>query len=125
MYSFTEDETFPMDIELSSFAVANGPGLMMDILVCVRYRTFKDLDEEGRAIAKAEFGEYPEDVAEDFLWRYVLHNSEVRQSIGGTSTVIRTLESDLDRVRALREIFHVNVPDDACAHIKGRSVALL
>jgi hypothetical protein len=50
--------------------------------------------------------------------------NEVRRHIGGSAVTIRKLTTELERIHALREVFGIEVPDEAQAHIFGRDAAL-
>jgi len=125
LYAFTEDESYPADIENNSFAASNSPtSLMMNGFLCVQFLSFLQLDEEGKAQAAAEFGERSGDITKHFLWRYVLFNDKVQRGIGANTVTIRTLNNELERIGAIKEFFHIDIPDDAGVHVEGRKVAL-
>ncbi|KAF6760664.1 arylamine N-acetyltransferase 1 [Ephemerocybe angulata] len=99
IYSFSELEFFPFDATDGSFVVAKSTaGLFASQVLCVK--VFED--EEGK------------------LYRKTLYGNEVKKHVNGEVEVIRTLHSELDRVRALREIFGLKIEDKAVEYIKGR-----
>ncbi|KAJ3564237.1 hypothetical protein NP233_g8419 [Leucocoprinus birnbaumii] len=53
-----------------------------------------------------------------------LSSRRVKKSFGAKSEVMRTFESELDRIRALREIFGIKIRDEDEEYIKGREAAL-
>lgn len=98
-YSFSELEFFPKDATDGSFVVnQSNSGIFASQVMCVK--VFEG--EEGR------------------LYRKVLFGKHVTQQVDGESEVIRTLETELDRVRALREVFGVQLEDSAVDYIQGR-----
>ncbi|KAF8066538.1 arylamine N-acetyltransferase 1 [Lyophyllum atratum] len=128
LYSFSENECFPVDAENASFVVSKKPeGIFWHNVLCVKSAFLDDLDpsdDQAKAQAEAEYSRHPEEVAGTFMFRYVMMGREVRRNIGGSSVVIRNLGSDLERIRALGEIFGLDIPDEAQVHIKGRITSL-
>lgn len=128
MYSFTENECFPIDAEDASFVVSQKPGSKFwNNVICTRYVRFDDavhLDEEGKAQMTLECGQYPEDVRRKFMLKYMLFGGEVKRCIGRSYVTIRSLTTELERIQALREIFELDIPDAAQIHIVGRNAAL-
>jgi hypothetical protein len=125
LFTFTENEFFPEDVEAYSFVVCNKPGGdLRNNVTAVRHLSFEELDEEGLAEAVREFAQYPEDERRMFLWHYTLSGNKVKRRIGSSSTIIRILEDEVDRIRALREFFGIVISEDSCSHISGRASAL-
>jgi hypothetical protein len=58
------------------------------------------------------------------MCRYVLFGKELKRYIGGDAVTIRTFSTELQRIRALREVFGLDIPDEAQIHIMGRDAAL-
>jgi len=56
-------------------------------------------------------------------YRIILSGNEVRKSFGAHSEVLRKLETELDRIRALREFFGIHLKDEDQVHIVGREAA--
>jgi hypothetical protein len=58
------------------------------------------------------------------MYRIILHGNEVKKSYGVESEVIRKFESEVERIKALREIFGIRLRDEDAVYIKGRAAAL-
>lgn len=57
------------------------------------------------------------------MYRLILHGKKVRKSFGTESEVIRSLDTELDRIRAIREVFGIMIRDEDQVHIAGRAPA--
>lgn len=57
------------------------------------------------------------------MYRIVLNRGEVKKQIGAEVEVLLKLSTELDRIRALREIFGVDLRDEDQVHIIGRAAA--
>ena len=68
--------------------------------------------------------QYTKEEREKFMYKYVMVGKEVRRHVGGSTVTIRKLTTELERIRALREVFGIDIPDEAQAHILGRDAAL-
>ncbi|KAF5372332.1 hypothetical protein D9615_009289 [Tricholomella constricta] len=128
LYTFGENECFPIDAENASLVISTKPeGIFWNNLLCIKYELLDDVDpsdEEARAKAEAERRQVPEHVASTLMFKYVMFGREVRRNIGSSSVTIRTLGSDLERIRVLKEVFGLDLPEDARVHIKGRAPSL-
>jgi hypothetical protein len=83
-----------------------------------------DLDEEWKAQVDLELGQYPPELSKYFMYKYVMMGPKVKRYIGGSSVTVRTLTSEVERIRALRDIFGLNIPDAAGVYMEGRKAAL-
>lgn len=128
LYSFTENESLPIDAENASFVASTKPeGIFWNNVLCVKHAlldSIDELDEEGKAQAALERGQYPAEVSRNFMFRYIMMGREVKRVIGRSSVTIRTLETELERIEALRDIFGLDIPVEARFHIAGRNSAL-
>lgn len=125
LVTFTENECFPEDAEAYSFLVCNKPGyFLQDYVLVVRHLFVEELDQEGLAEAAEEFAQYSEDERKTFVCEYILFGNTVKRYIGGRDSVMRTLESEADRVEALRELFALDVTEAGYRHILGRRSSL-
>lgn len=96
-------------------------------VLCVRHvllSEVRDLDAEFKAQLDLELGDYPAEISKNFLLRYIMKGSEVKCSIGSSSVTILTLTSEQQRIRVLRELFGLDIPDMAATHIEGRDAAI-
>ncbi|KAJ3572440.1 hypothetical protein NP233_g3082 [Leucocoprinus birnbaumii] len=103
-FSFTESECWQPDIDVLSFAVSQRPGprnLFYNTVICVKV--------------------FQEDKKK---YRIILNGNEVKKSYGAKSEVMRTFNNELERIRALREIFGLKISDEDEVHIRGRPAAL-
>lgn len=129
LFSFSENEFFPLDYENASFVITHKPAdsLFLNNVMCVRHvllNEISDLDTEAKAQLDLELGQYPAEISKYFLYKYIMMGSEVKRSIGSSSVTVRTLTSEVERIRALREVFGLDIPDAAGVHIEGRKAAL-
>jgi hypothetical protein len=115
--SFTEfSEFWQLDIIYSSFAVANRgypTGMFWNNVICVKV-FIEDAAPENQDLERCKRP----------MYRIILHGREMKKSYGLESEVITTFESEIDRIRALRETFGIKVRDEDEVHIKGRAAAL-
>ena len=98
-------------------------GLLWKNVLCIKY-TF--LDESGdiepsQADLESNDGQCTGDEKE--MCRYVMFGKEVRRHIGSSAVTIMKLTTELERIRALREVFGIDIPDEAQAYILGRDSA--
>ncbi|KAF5372380.1 hypothetical protein D9615_009311 [Tricholomella constricta] len=128
LYTFAENECFPIDAENASLVISTKPeGIFWHNLLCIKYEFLDNVDpsdEEARAQAEAERRQVTEGVKSTLMFKYVMFGREVRRNIGSSSVMIRTLGSDLERIRALKEVFGLDLPEDARVHVKGRAPSL-
>ncbi|KAJ2916668.1 hypothetical protein MD484_g3769, partial [Candolleomyces efflorescens] len=106
MYRFSELEFFLADYTDGSFVVAQSQvGIFAEQILCVKYF----VDEE-----------HPE-----HLYRMVVAGNRVTKQVPGLEPeVLRTFDSEQDRMDALREIFGLKLEEGAIENIKGRIPAL-
>jgi hypothetical protein len=109
-FSFTEAEIWHQDILFSSFNVSKRPlstNVFWNNVLCLKLLT---VDEGNLHLEKSKRPTY----------RIIILGREVKKSFGAESEVIRILETEIDRVCALREIFGLDVKDEDAVHIIGR-----
>ena len=128
-FSFTENELFSVDIESNSHVMCTKRdlGLLWNNVLCVKYALLHeagDLHPESRSQVELASIQYSKEEKEKFLYRYILIGKEVKMYIAGSSVPIRTLSTELERIRALCEVFGIQIPDEAQSHIIGRDAAL-
>ncbi|RDB16611.1 hypothetical protein Hypma_002790 [Hypsizygus marmoreus] len=82
------------------------------------------LDEEWKREVAPERGQYKDEAERMFMFKYVMMGNEVKRNVGRSSVTIGKLTMELQRIRALREIFGLDVPDEEEIYIKGWSSAL-
>ncbi|KAF5353969.1 hypothetical protein D9756_007012 [Leucocoprinus leucothites] len=115
--AFKESSEFgEEDIIYASFAVAHRAyptGFFWNNITCVRIFTVDD-----------DLGNQQLERSKRPMYRIILHGNEVKKSYGAQSEVIKTLGSEMDRIRALRDIFGIKLQDKDEIHIKGRAAAL-
>ncbi|KXN92040.1 Arylamine N-acetyltransferase 2 [Leucoagaricus sp. SymC.cos] len=109
-FSFTEAEIWEPDILSQSFVVSKRPletNHFWNNVMCLKLYTV----DEGNT--RVERTKRP-------MYRIIIHGREVRKSFGAESEVLRTFETESDRIRALREILGLDVKDEDHIHINGR-----
>ena len=132
MLSFTENESFPIDAENGSFLLCtkrDPKELFWNNILCIKYGLLHeadDLDAESMSQATLQLtsGRYTKEEKEKFMYKDVMFRNDVKRYIGSSPVTIRTFTTELERIRALREIFGLEIPDEAQGHIIGRNAAL-
>jgi hypothetical protein len=134
IYSFSEEEHFSADFDSASFALSMRPGhgIFWNNVLCAKHFVLSDeeiamIREETRkneANKTAELKATAEGGSDVYLGRLVMTGGEIRRHIGSHSEVIRTVSTELERIRALREMFLIDISDDNERYIRGRDAAL-
>ncbi|KAJ2932444.1 hypothetical protein H1R20_g4670, partial [Candolleomyces eurysporus] len=105
MFSFCEQEFFYEDCVAASATVTRSHPLFTQNVLCIRYV----LDNQS---------------LDSDLYRVIMHGNEVKARRNGETQVLATLKTELDRVKALREIFGIQV-DDSCVKFVAGGLAQL
>ncbi|KAF9477221.1 cysteine proteinase [Pholiota conissans] len=116
LYSFSEEEFHDRDFHDASFVVYSSPnpnGLFWNNVVCIKY--FADDDADANSDG---------DVSREIAYRMTLMGKEVKKRGKGGSETILKFDSEVERVRALRDIFGVKVLEEDARNIIGRVPAL-
>jgi hypothetical protein len=95
-------------------------------VLCVKYGFIHDsgdLEAILRVGLELDNWQYTGKEKERPMCRYVMFGKEVRRHAGGSAVTIRKLSTELERIRALREVYGIDIPDEAQAHILGRDSA--
>ncbi|KXN93198.1 hypothetical protein AN958_00122 [Leucoagaricus sp. SymC.cos] len=58
------------------------------------------------------------------MYRIIIGGNELKKSYGAKSEVMRKFDTEVERIRALREIFGLKLKDEDAEYIKGRAAAL-
>lgn len=134
LFSFTESESFPIDSENFSHVICTKrepQGFLWTNVICVKHALLHEAgDFEGELLSQLNLDsglarrQFTKEEKEKFMYKYVMFGKEVRRHIGGSAVTIRKLTTELERIRALREVFGIDLPDEAQAHILGRDAAL-
>ncbi|TEB30744.1 cysteine proteinase [Coprinellus micaceus] len=115
MYAFSELEFFPVDAVDGSFVVEKSTEGFFAMNICA----VKVFSEE--ASASQESGGC---LSSPRLYRKVLFGNEVKKYSGdGQVEVLRTFNTERERLEALREVFGVRYGDNAAQYITGRAPA--
>lgn len=117
LYYFVEDEFFPMDYEAGSLAVSGGPeavGLFWYNVICAKCFLDKNSTSDTSGLTDDELP----------MYRMTMMGNLLKREYGGHSQVIQTFTEELERIKAIRDIFGINLSDDAVGHIHGRSGAI-
>jgi hypothetical protein len=132
LYCFDEREVFMTDILAANFVASKrtGYGSWWKTVYCVRYFALTDEDMQsigagGESITTATV----DGKVDKSLWlgKIILSNDRVTRVAGNKIQVLGTLGNELERIRALRDIFGLNLDEGDVHHIEGRkgSLALL
>jgi arylamine N-acetyltransferase len=133
LYCFDESEFFMADILAANIAASTRTGFgtwCWKVVSCVKHFALTDEDMQsigagGESITTATVDEK----VDQSLWlgRIILFSDRVTRVVGGQIQVLCTLGTELERIRALRDIFGVTLDEGDVHHIEGRksSLALL
>ncbi|EKM81236.1 hypothetical protein AGABI1DRAFT_56672 [Agaricus bisporus var. burnettii JB137-S8] len=115
-FSFTEDEFSQTDIIFGSFGICNRPDPttpFWNSILCLKLFTIDN--EETLQLEKCERP----------MYRIILFGKEVWKSSGANKEILRNLETELDRIRAIRDYFGIDMKDEDAVHIVGRAAAYI
>ncbi|KAH7018301.1 uncharacterized protein B0I36DRAFT_368330 [Microdochium trichocladiopsis] len=112
-FSFTETEFLPQDLEVMNLYTSRDPRcfLASSVLVVRFLRKEGEDDDKGQG-------------AGGIYGKRMLVNHEVKENLGGKTTVIRTCTSEAERVAALRELLGIELTDEEVQGIKGSKVEI-
>ncbi|KAK7448824.1 hypothetical protein VKT23_013553 [Stygiomarasmius scandens] len=115
IYSFSETEYFQCDFEAMSYFVSTHPpsptspfSTLRDIVFLKRYFW---IDDTG-------------DIAQKEMGTLTLIGRTVKRQIGQTTEELKRLETEEERIKAIKEDFGVHIDDDGIEHIRGRKAEL-
>jgi arylamine N-acetyltransferase len=107
-YCFSEVEFLQVDFEVMNLGTSTTPGIFTQNVICV----------------KMLMGERQEDEEAVLVGDITLFNSEVTRRVGGKSEVVQKLESETDRVEALKKWFGIKLSQEEIEGIRGMSTEL-
>jgi hypothetical protein len=113
-YSFSEFEIYPTDIHFNSYGVSTRPTTTNPFwggILCIKFGTVDN--EETLHLDKSRRP----------MYRITLYGKKVWKSHGSDKEVLRILETELDRIRAIRDYFGIHLKDEDAVHIIGRPAA--
>lgn len=113
MYSFTEKEIFVNDCVFVSFGISQNPdpdNIFWNNVLCLKLFT---VDEGYLHLEKSKRP----------IYRVTLFGREVWRSSGPNKEILRVLETEVDRIGALREYFGIDLRDEDAVHMIGRPPA--
>ncbi|KAF9260736.1 arylamine N-acetyltransferase 1 [Marasmius fiardii PR-910] len=118
MYSFIEDEFFHVDYEAANVSVYNKKeDIFWNNVVCAKC-FFLD-DQQMEEIERQPSLLTAEDVwKRPYLGRLALEGRTIKRHIGKRTEVLKTMETELDRLEGLKEWFGIEI--DSVKHMKGR-----
>lgn len=112
-YSFSESEIFPSDCSFASYGVSQRPAprsFLWTGVICLKLFT---IDEGNLHLEKSKRP----------MYRLTLFGKEVWKTSGPNKEVVHTLETESDRIKALRDYFGLDLKDEDVVHIAGRAPA--
>jgi hypothetical protein len=112
-YSFNETEIFPTDCAFASFGVSQRPAprsFLWTGVICLKLCT---VDEGNLHLEKSKRP----------MYRLTLFGKQVWKTAGPNKEVLRTLETEQDRIQALRDYFGMDMKDEDIVHMNGRAAA--
>src|SRR5882762_11442594 len=134
IYAFTEDEYFRPDHVSASFGVSMAPGqtIFWHDIVIVKY--FLLSEDENDTVDNARVVErlgsaVGKDTRIDrqkgtWMGQYTLVKGNVKRQVGTQSEMIMESKDEAERIRAIRDIFGIDIDDGAAKYIEGRAAAL-
>lgn len=120
VYQFSETELCDADTEVFAFAVAQRPwhGIFwMDVLAI----KFFVVGDAAAAMERVRSGEVR--VQDLDLGRLTLSAGKIKRRVGDTIEVVKVVNSEQERVAALKEYFNITVREEDIGHIEGRAAA--
>jgi len=60
-----------------------------------------------------------------WLGQYIMMGGRVKRQVGTQSETIAELKNEIERIRAVREIFGIDIDESAAKYIEGRAPALI
>lgn len=115
-YSFSELEVYRTDIIFNSYGVSTRPTTTNPFwsgILCIKLCTIDN--EETVHLEKSKRPVY----------RVILYGKEVWKTCGSDKEILCILETELDRIRAIRDYFGIDLKDEDVVHIIGRPAAYL
>ncbi|KAJ2916667.1 hypothetical protein MD484_g3768, partial [Candolleomyces efflorescens] len=100
MFAFCEQEFFYEDCVAASATVTRGHPLFTQNILCIRF-LLEDQSPESN------------------LYRIVMYGNEAKARRNGETKIFATFQTELDRVKALREIFDIQVDDASVKFVAG------
>ncbi|KAF8879268.1 hypothetical protein BD779DRAFT_1447074 [Infundibulicybe gibba] len=124
LFTFPENEFYDVDIQNASYITAMKFGAIPRFqsgIVCTKHLLIRDM-----AQAPEEHVYTHPNIHDDgtFMYRLVMVDNRVTEQVGTRSTTIRTLESERDRIVAMRELFKIPIEDSAIVYMEGRAPSL-
>jgi hypothetical protein len=123
LYAFSEQEIYPTDMECGSYLVSQkgeGP-FMSTVMVCRWIRLQDDKHQEDGNNGRVSGVSISDG---DDLVRYTMFGGYVQRHAGQDSKNVRELSTEEDRVKALREVCGLAIPEGAEKYNVGRPSAL-
>lgn len=107
-YCFTEVEFLQADFEVMNLGTSMIPGLFTDNVICVKMLMDNIDNEDGGTDGKV-----------NLVGDITLFGSEVKRRLGGKSEVMQILETETDRLEALKKWFGIGLAGDEVSGIRG------
>jgi len=133
-YAFSEDEFYISECSVASFGASMAPrGSIFwgEVLIVKRFLLSEEQGntaEIAHSLARLG-GTVGADSKTDrkkgpWLGRYIMVGGKVKRQVGTQSETIIELKDEIQRIRAAREIFGIDIDDSAAKYIEGRAAAL-
>jgi hypothetical protein len=133
-YAFSEDEFYVSECSVASFGASMAPRATIFWGEVVIVKFFLLSEEQGDTAEIAHSlarlgGTVGSDSRIDrqkgtWLGRYIMAGGKVKRQVGTRSETIMELKDEIQRIRAAREIFGIDIDDNAAKYIEGRAAAL-
>ncbi|KAG7095709.1 hypothetical protein E1B28_006423 [Marasmius oreades] len=123
MYSFVEVEFFEADYEAANILVYNKKeDIFWNNVVCAKcfFLDDKQMEEIERQPSLFTANDGANVWERPYLGRLALEGRTIKRHVGIKTEVLKTMESELDRLEGLKEWFNIDIDPTAVKHIKGR-----
>ncbi|KAF8878520.1 hypothetical protein BD779DRAFT_1447625 [Infundibulicybe gibba] len=124
LFTFPEDEFLDVDVQNASYITAMKPGaipLFWSNVVCMKHLLIRDMAQVPEEDVYTHSNIHDDGT---FMYRLVMVENRVTEHVGTRTTSIRTLESERDRIVAMRELFKIPIEDSAIVYMEGRAPSL-
>lgn len=121
VYSFSEMEFFQTDFESANVAVSMARGgLFWDNVISSKHFWLSNEIEGVSRIDHSADG----NTKERYLGRIAMEGGTIRRHTGNHSEIVRTVRTEVERTRALQELFGIYIADSDLTHIQGREATI-
>ncbi|KAK1216613.1 hypothetical protein PQX77_020733 [Marasmius sp. AFHP31] len=122
LYAFIEEEYFPEDYNTANIGVYTKEDDIFWLgVVCSKcfFLDERESEEVERQQARLET-QGIRTASIKYLGRLAIEGKTIKRHIGWRTEVVKTMQTELDRLEGLKEWFNIDIHPDAVKHMKGR-----